>query len=244
MPFRVSIEVKIGIFVLIALIILFVGILSIGDFYYISRPGYEISILFDFTGGVEVGAPVKMSGIKVGEVRDIKLFYDEARVYAIEGRSYTGQKKVRAEVSAWIEGDIQIPQDSIAYVESMGLLGDRYIEITPGSDFEHFLKKGGMLIGETPISMEALSGDLQRLTQSLNEIVDRLKRGEGTLGKLLYEEELYNNFRDLSRDIKRHPWKLLWKTREKTREKKSKLNKQRVPEAGSGEGNRGYLQKR
>ena len=241
MPVRATMEVKIGIFVLIALIILFVGILSIGDFYYITNPGYQINILFDFTGGVEVGAPVKMSGIKIGEVRGIDLFYDEAQDCEAAGaEDYKAERRIRAKIVAWIRGDIRVPRDSLAYVESMGLLGEKYVEITPGCDFENFLKGGQSVVGQNPVSMESLGHDLQNLTESMNEIVNRLKRGEGTLGKLLHDEDLYNNFRDLSEDIKRNPWKLLWKTREK-KPKEKKETKPRSDDRDSGEGNRGYF---
>ena len=50
---------------------------------------------------------------------------------------------------------------------------------------------------------------------NLNFIFERINRGEGTIGKLLSDEELYNEIRDLVQDIKKHPWKLFWKTKEK-----------------------------
>ena len=201
-----SFELKVGIFVFIGIVLLFIIVFSIGK-VYIFQPGYRIKILFNFAAGIADAAPVRLAGVGVGEVDTINIFYDEEMM------------KTRVELLTWIKEDVKIERDAIVRVNTLGLLGEKYLEIIPGNREAGFVEADGVLIGEDPVMMDELAGDLKDLTDSAGALMAKLERGEGTIGKLLTEDTLYYNLEEFTDDIKRHPWKLFRKTKEKKRKK-------------------------
>ncbi len=200
-------ELKVGIFILIGIVILFIIAFSIGDIRFITKAGYHIKAIFNFASGIGGSAPVRLAGVGIGEVDGLRIFKDEK-----------GNTKV--EISAWIKNDVRIENDSNVTINTLGLLGEKYLEISPGTPGRAMLKNNDRLIGRDPVAMEKVTEDLAKLSDSITIIVERLKKGEGTVGKLLAEEDVYNdlkaitgNFRELSEDLKRHPWKLLSKSK-------------------------------
>jgi len=90
-----------------------------------TNDGYHLIAKFDDASGIEAGGDVKISGIKIGTVHDNSL----------DTKSY------RALLTFSVNNDIKLPTDSSAKIVSSGLLGEKYLEITPGAD-EEFLKNG------------------------------------------------------------------------------------------------------
>ncbi len=197
-----SFELKVGIFVFIGIMLLFIIVFSIGKIY-IFQPGYRIRVLFNFAGGLGDASPVRLAGVTVGEVEKINIFYDDDMM------------RTRVEAVAWIKKDVNIERDAIVHVNTLGMLGEKYLEIIPGAKEAGFVQEGGLLIGEDPIMIDQLVEDLRDMADSAGVVMGRLDRGEGTIGKLLKEETIYNNLVAFTDDIKRHPWKLLIKGREK-----------------------------
>ena len=101
----------------------------------------------------------------------------------------------------------------MATINTLGLLGEKYLEIIPGAAEKGFLKDSDALIGKDPVAMEKITENLANLSESVGTVVDRLKRGEGTIGKLLVEDKIYRDLEAFVEDIKKHPWKLLSKPR-------------------------------
>jgi len=206
-----TLEMKVGIFIVVAFIILFFIAFSIGDLSIFEK-GYTIRVSFGFANGIAESAPVRLAGVDVGEIDDIEIYYDET----------AGKTKVV--LYAHISEDVKIEKDAIARINTLGLLGEKYLEVSPGSRRAGFLDGGSLLVGDDPICLEALTKDMRGLVDSATVIMDRLKDGEGTVGKLLVEEKIYNDLESFVADIKAHPWKLLHKGREKrktTDDKKS-----------------------
>jgi phospholipid/cholesterol/gamma-HCH transport system substrate-binding protein len=173
-------EFKVGTFILIGIGLLFFIVFSIGDIYF-AKPGYHIKIQFNFASGIGPSAPVRFAGVGAGHVDGIQLVYDEK------------DKRVKAEVSAWIEDNVKIETDSDAVINTLGLLGEKYLEIYPGTPGKPFLKNGDMLIGKDPVPMERVTENLAKLTDSITSIASKIEKGEGTIGKLLTDASLYNN---------------------------------------------------
>jgi len=218
-----TLEVKVGIFIFIALIILFIIVFSIGDFSVFEK-GYRIRVSFGFANGIAESAPVRLAGVDVGDIEKIEIFYDEEAA------------RTKISLHVRITRDVRIEKDAIARINTLGLLGEKYLEIVPGTGKAGFLEDGGSLIGEDPISVEALTNEMKELADSASVIVERLKEGKGTVGKLLVEEKIYNDLESFVADIKANPWKLLHKTRER-----------KPDSSGSdkgGDDNRGYLFKK
>lgn len=203
-------ELKVGIFVFIGLIALFIIVFSIGDFYVFEK-GYNINVIFGFVNGIAESAPVRLAGVDIGEVEKIDIFYDDV------------EKKTKVALYVWIRKKVAIEKDVVARINTLGLLGEKYLEVTPGTKGSGFLEDGATIIGEDPLSVEALTRDMRKLIDSVTVVADRLKEGEGTIGKLLVEEKIYNDLEEFIADIKAHPWKLLHK--ERTRKKKDRKKK-------------------
>lgn len=220
-------ELKVGLFILIGLVILFIIVFSIGDIYLV-RQGYRITVIFNFASGIGPSAPVRLAGIGVGEVEGVGIFYDEK------------DKRTKAKVYAWIKDPANVEEDAVVTINTLGLLGEKYLEIIPGTAGKRTLKNGDEIAGKDPLQMEQVTQDLKQIADSISIVVKRLERGEGTIGKLLTDDKLYNDFesfmdklnngqgtlprlltddkiyKDLEEfvaDLKAHPWKLLSKPR-------------------------------
>jgi phospholipid/cholesterol/gamma-HCH transport system substrate-binding protein len=199
---RTILELKVGIFVFIGIIILMTFVLSIGG-YKTWTAGYNVHFTFKFVNGVKLGAPVRFAGIDVGEVKEISFNFNPQE----------SQTKVR--LICWIKNDIKIPIDSSVWVNTLGLLGEKYIEIMPGKDYSKYLAKNQELIGTDPVPMHEIGELLKNLASDIDESIVKIKNKEGTVGKLLYDDTIYKELEALIIDLRKHPWKLFWKTKEK-----------------------------
>lgn len=200
-------ELKVGIFILIGIAILFLIVFSVGDINF-SKKGYHIDVQFNFANGIGPTAPVRFAGVGVGQIQGIRVIYSEK------------EKKTKALLRVWIQEGTRIENDAKMTINTLGLLGEKYLEIFPGTPGNPILKNDDMVEGQDPIPMEKVTENLAKLSDSVTAIVDKLRKGEGTVGKLLTEDALYNdlvdtagNFKAFSEDIRKHPWKLLSKPR-------------------------------
>lgn len=189
-------ELKVGIFMLIGVAVLFIIVFSIGDIN-LSKTGYKIKVIFNFASGIGPTAPVRLAGVGVGQVQGIHIIYDEK------------EKRTKAELTAWVNDGAKIEEDSVVTINTLGLLGEKYLEIFPGTMGKPLLKNDDTIIGKDPVAMEKVTENLANLSDSIKVIVERLKNGEGTVGKLLTEDKIYSDLEAFVADIKAHPWKLL-----------------------------------
>jgi phospholipid/cholesterol/gamma-HCH transport system substrate-binding protein len=240
---RTDLELKVGIFIFIGLVIFTFIVFSISDTYYF-KPGYHIKVEFNFVNGVELGAPVRLAGITVGEVTESHVYYDEEK-----GRSIV-------QLLLWIRKDVIIEENAEVYTNTLGLLGERYIEIIPGTKGSRPLKDNDLIKGVDSVPVEKLTQEMYRIAANLsqtlegvnklfgdetardslkeafinskelinnlntlvvnaNAILTHVKEGRGTIGKLLYEEKIYDDTQALVEDVRKHPWKLLIKGKER-----------------------------
>ena len=193
-------ELKVGVFILIGVAILFLIVFSIGDINF-SKSGYKITVEFNFASGLAVSAPVRLAGVRVGQVQAVRIDYDKVT------------RHPKAEVTAWIEESAKIETDSKVTINQLGLLGEKYLEIMAGTPGNPVVKPGEKIVGHDPVSMEKITENLANLSDDVKAIVERLRKGEGTIGKLLTDEKIYNDLEAFVEDIKKHPWKLLNKPR-------------------------------
>jgi len=193
-------ELKVGIFIMIGIMILFFIVYSIGDIYLVKK-GYHLKMRFNFASGIGPSAPIRLAGVGVGQVQGIRIVYDDK------------EKRPKAEIYAYIQENAKIEEDAVATINTLGLLGEKYLEIMPGTPGKRLVKDQETLIGKDPVIMEKLTENLVKLSDSAVGIVDQVKSGKGTIGKLLYDDAVYNNLEGFTADIKSHPWKLLNKPR-------------------------------
>ena len=145
-----------------------------------------------------------------GEVKSSEIFFDEVST----------SSKVRVKV--WVKKDARIPVDSQFWINTLGLLGEKYLEIMPGKDYQSLVEENSGIAGSDPVPMDEITKETKKLVLQIEEAVNgfntmmaQVQSGEGTLGKFFYDETVYKNIEDLTDDLRRHPWKLFWKTKEK-----------------------------
>lgn len=202
-----SLELKVGIFVFLGIVVMTWFVLWIGDFKLV-RQGFHVKVTFSFSNGIKMGAPVRLAGVDRGEVKEIKLTHDD------EG-------KATVTITAWVDYGTEIPRDSRAWVNTLGLLGEKYLEIIPGKDYKNILKENEVLKGEDPTSVQEVT-DLTKdvvlqakdTLATLQLVLGDMHEGRGTIGKLFTNDKLYTDIEEMFADLKKHPWKLLYRPRD------------------------------
>ncbi|MDD5167145.1 MAG: MlaD family protein, partial [Candidatus Omnitrophica bacterium] len=199
---KTRLELKVGIFAFFGMVILAVFVLSIGKFRTLTK-GYEVSFIYNFVNGVKIGAPVRFAGFDSGEVKRIHLFL------------VPEEKRSKVEVVVWVRSEVQIPRDSTAWINTLGLLGEKYVEIMPGKDYLNCMVAHEKMIGVDPLPMHEMVRLAKGVVDNMNECIIKIKNKEGTIGKLIFDDSIYNNLEEFTSDIKKYPWKLFIKTKEK-----------------------------
>ena len=128
-------EMLVGIFLLIGIIAITFLALRMGDFQLLNNQQYIIKAEFTSASGLKKGAHVEIAGVSVGKVTNI-IFNPETYL---------------AEVHIAIENSIQIPDDSIASIRTSGIIGDKFLKISPGGSDN--IIEPNMIISETEPSI-------------------------------------------------------------------------------------------
>ncbi len=173
---KVSLEFKLGIFVFFALCILIFMVFKAGDFYM--KPGYTVRLVFDFVSGVDKGSVVRLAGVNVGEVTEIHIFRN-------------AQGVTQAEVMARIDQGITIEEDADVRINTLGLLGEKYVEILPGSVGAKHLTDKSTLVGKTPVLLEKITESGNRLINKIERTVDNINE---VVGDPKFKESVKNTF--------------------------------------------------
>lgn len=194
---KTKLELKVGIFVFIGIVVLAIFVLSIGGFKTWSE-GYRVGFSFDFVNGVKIGAPVRYAGVDIGQVKEINF-------------SRNDLNETKVDIIGWVKKETRIPVDSTIWINTLGLLGEKYIEIMPGRELNNFVKAGAVLEGRNPIAMHELNDLMKNVVEDIDDLIVEIKTGQGTIGKLFVDDTIYNEIESLVLDLKSHPWKLFWK---------------------------------
>ena len=127
-------EFKVGVFVAVGLVFAMATIFMVGGEHKFLQRQYTLYTNFDDIAGLRVGAPVQLAGLKVGFVDEIQLSSD------VDKKQITVVVKIQKEFMK------RIRADSEAAIETQGLLGDKFIYISMGSETEQVLKNKQTLI--------------------------------------------------------------------------------------------------
>lgn len=123
---RGAIELTVGMFVLVGVLCLGYLAVKLGKLELIGGDYYELHAEFSSASGLKPGAPVEIAGVQVGRVKNIRLQDDQAHVVFA------------------IQDGVAIYSDAIASIKTRGIIGEKYVEISPGGSGER-LRNGGVI---------------------------------------------------------------------------------------------------
>jgi phospholipid/cholesterol/gamma-HCH transport system substrate-binding protein len=186
---------KVGIVVTLAILILFLTVMFAGNIGDLLAPKVEIHAVFDDVRGLRNGSPVWFSGVEIGSVKSIH---------------FTPHERVR--VAMLISSDTlqYLRKDSSAGIFTLGLLGDKYIEIKPGSESAPGLTAGDTIPGIAQIEIQDVVETGQESIASLTEFIDmlevvlvKIEKGEGTAAKFIKDPSIYDNLKETTEKLSR-----------------------------------------
>lgn len=183
-------QLKVGAVILVALVIMGVAILKLGQAAHLFSSRYSLVSFVPNTAGLRVGGQVTVAGQLAGAVKAIEFLPVDADT----------MKNLRITIEVDRDVQAQVRRDSQAKLKTLGLLGDKVFDITPGTPRSSVLQDGDTLrLGEA-LDYEAVlvqaSGALDQvvsLTGSLQKVADGVVQGEGTVGQLLTNRDLFDN---------------------------------------------------
>lgn len=181
---RLGSETRVGLLVLAALVVFATTIFTLGrqERLWERKVRYEIHLAR--AGGLQSGAQVSLGGVVVGSVESLAFPRDVSARYI--------------EVRIAVAGDVapRIREDTVASVRTLGLLGDRYIELTAGTPERPPIAPGGLIAAVDPLDYEAMlgqSGDIVtnvvEVSTALRDVLETIQRGEGLLGAMVANRE-------------------------------------------------------
>lgn len=159
--FSISSEAKVGLFVLVGLIVLGYMSFQVGQRGFSFKRGYMVEVEFDNAAGLSHDAAVQIAGVEVGRVESIRL------------------KNGKALVTLRLPGEVKLEKDVTAAIKTHGILGDKYIEIVPGTRGAAYLQSG------ESISRVERQADVDKLLSQLASIADDVKTVTGSLSKVM-----------------------------------------------------------
>lgn len=137
---RQNLEFYVGLFVVAGLFCVGYLIMALGEFSLFDRDRYTIHGYFSSASGLKPGAPAEMAGVKVGHVAKISI----------------DMERLVAKVTISIDAGIEFSDDSIASIKTSGIIGEKYIDISPGGS-DMMLESGDEIENtESSLDIESL----------------------------------------------------------------------------------------
>jgi phospholipid/cholesterol/gamma-HCH transport system substrate-binding protein len=177
--------VMVGLFVLIGLGILITGILMIGNLHETFKRKMKVIALFDDVGGLQAGNNVWFSGVKIGTVKSLQ-FDKESQVKVIINIELKAQEYIRRNAKIKTGTD--------------GLIGNKILIIYGGTSLTSQVEDGDTLMVEKSFSQDDMvntfqesNKNLQTITTDLKKVSETLASGDGTIGKLIHDNHVYEN---------------------------------------------------
>lgn len=137
---KIGVETAVGAFIVVGFLCFAFLAIKLGHVDFFRSDRYRVIARFDSVSGLRLGAPVELAGVRVGTIDKINV--DVSRYEAV--------------VDLLIEPEIKIPKDSIASVRTAGIIGDKFIKLTPGADSTSLLDGDRIDDTESAISLEEL----------------------------------------------------------------------------------------
>jgi len=187
--------IVVGIFIVVGIIILMATVFTLGGQKKTFSNGIPVKAIFDNVNGLQVGNNIWFSGVKVGTVKKLQL---------------TPNARVLVEMSIDKKSRDFIHEDAKTKIGSDGLIGNKIIIIYGGTPAAPPVKPNDILRDETVLSSDEVMNTLQEnnknllaITSEFKLVSQRLANGEGTVGKLLTDDNLVNQLQATAATLQR-----------------------------------------
>lgn len=208
---------RLGAFILGSLIVFSIAIFIIGERQFTFSNTYQLQSYFDDVAGLENGAPVRAGGVRIGTIKDIRL-------------PEKSGEKVKVVMDLTSSTHKIIKQNSVASIATEGLLGNKFISISFGTqdspqvrdgdviaslppvDFSDLAKKVSGIADQTQEVMKTVQGvvgsakgavdNVGLMTADLKDVSAKINGGEGTIGALINDKQVYQSLNSATEDIR------------------------------------------
>lgn len=188
-------KVRLGLFIAGGLALFVLAIFIIGKQKNLFNPVFKLTSTFYNVSGLQVGNNIRFAGINVGTVDNITIINDSTvRVDML----------IKEEVKKFIRSNCEVA------IGSEGLIGDRLLVITQGSMDAPIVKNGEELASAEPVETDAIiaslqvtAGNAEIISQQLAEIMVKVNSGNGTLGRLIQDSTIAENFNQTMVNLKK-----------------------------------------
>jgi phospholipid/cholesterol/gamma-HCH transport system substrate-binding protein len=179
-------KIKLGIFTSLGIAVLILGIYFIGERQQLFRSTFRLSGVFKDVAGLQAGSNVRLSGVNVGTVENIVIVSDTSVKVVILIDESTRKF---------------IKKDAVASIGSDGLMGNKILIINPGTGGKKEIENNDIVETTQPIDMDNIMRSLKTtidnssdITGNLSKISSNIQSGKGTIGRLLMDQSLEQNF--------------------------------------------------
>jgi len=180
-------KIRLGLFIAIGIALFVLAVFIIGKQKNMFNPVFRLTTTFYNVSGLQVGNNVRFSGINVGTVDKISIISDSTVMV---------EMLIRKEVNQFIKTDSEVN------IGSEGLIGDKLVTITQGGSNSKMAREGELLLSSEPVetdaimqSLEVTAGNAEVITFQLAEIMTDVNSGKGTLGKLIQDTTMADDFK-------------------------------------------------
>src|ERR1035437_1458834 len=178
---------RLGAFIVVTLAILVAGVFILGSKQYLFSSTYQVKAQFENVAGLDAGADVQVGGVHSGTVHSIELPHKPG-------------EKVTVVIDLDKSTHEIIKRDSVASIETEGILGNQFLAISFGTAGQADVKDGDVIESEPPLLMvdmlkkaNGMLDSSQQATDHLNSVSAKIDAGQGTVGALVNDKQLYNN---------------------------------------------------
>jgi phospholipid/cholesterol/gamma-HCH transport system substrate-binding protein len=190
-------NLKVGLTVFIGLVIFFIFIFLVGSQESIFRSTYNLRMFVTNAEGLSNGALVSLGGLKIGDVSDIRFMNKD------------GKNGILIVLNIQQKYQSQITNNSIAKISTMGLLGDKFVDISLGQPGEVILKDNAFISVKESQNIESITSKLQPalddfsgVVRNLKNITDSISEGQGSIGRLINNKKTANNLESIITNLK------------------------------------------
>ncbi|MGA2350259.1 MAG: MlaD family protein [Terracidiphilus sp.] len=185
---------RLGAFIVVTLAILATGVFVIGSKEYLFRSTYQLRAQFENVAGLAAGADVQVGGVHSGTVHSIDLPHKPGEQVTVVMDLNRSTHEI-------------IKSDSVAMIETAGMLGNQFVAISFGSVGHAEVQDGEIIKSEPPLEMSDLFKKTSSILDSsqqainnatlatarLNSVSAKIDSGQGTIGALVNDKQLYSN---------------------------------------------------